>query len=68
MAPTKPYKAAVAFALAFLTALYASVQGRTDLGNMKALDWMIVVLGAIVTAGGVYIVSNPPTGGPGPLE
>lgn len=58
--PTKPYKAAVAFVLAFLTALYATLQGRTDLDSMRVIDWAIVVLGAVVTAGAVYEVTNPP--------
>lgn len=61
MPPTKPYKAVVAFVLAFLTALYATLNGRADLDSMKLLDWAIVVLGAVVTAGAVYAVSNPPT-------
>lgn len=61
MPSTKPYKAVVAFVLAFLTALYATLQGRTDIDTMKAMDWAIVVLGAVVTAGAVYAVSNPPT-------
>lgn len=63
----KPYKAVVAGVLAFLTALYATLQGRTDLDTMKAMDWFIVVLGAVVTAGATYVVSNggsppPPQG------
>lgn len=60
---TKPTKAIVAFVISFLTALYATVQGRTDLDNMKLLDWAIVVLGAFVTAGGVYVATNTPTSG-----
>lgn len=57
--PTKPYKAVVAFVLAFLTALYATLQGRTDLDTMKVGDWLIVILGAVVTAGAVYVTTNP---------
>lgn len=57
--PTRPLKAIAAFVLAFLTALYATVQGRTDLDTMGALDWGIVVLGAVVTAGATYTVANP---------
>jgi uncharacterized membrane protein YcaP (DUF421 family) len=57
--PRRPWKAVVAFVLAFLTALYATLQGRTDLESMKALDWVIVVLGAVVTAGATYVVTNP---------
>lgn len=57
---TKPYKAIVSFVLAFLTALYATIQGRTDLNTMKVTDWLIVIIGAVVTAGGTYIITNPP--------
>jgi hypothetical protein len=59
----KPYKAVVAFVLSFLTALYATLQGRTDLDSMKAIDWLIVIMGAVVTAGGTYLVSNQPASG-----
>ncbi len=63
MAATKtaPTKAIVAFVLAFLTALYATIQGRTDLDTMKLIDWLIVVLGAAVTAGATYSITNKPT-------
>jgi hypothetical protein len=57
--PRRPWKAAVAFVLAFLTALYATLQGRPDVEQMKLLDWGIVVLGAVVTAGATYVVTNP---------
>jgi hypothetical protein len=60
----KPYKAVVAFVLSFLTALYATLQGKTDLDSMGALDWLIVVMGAVVTAGATYVVSNQPSGTP----
>lgn len=59
--PKRPYKAVVAFILAFLTALYATLQGRPDLENLKPLDWGIIVLGALVTAGATYVVTNPKT-------
>ncbi len=58
---TQPTKAVAAFVLAFLTALYASVQGRTDLNDLGTLEWLIVVLGALVTAGAVYGLTNKPT-------
>lgn len=56
---TKPYKAVVAFILAFVGSLLATVQGRTDLDTMKLIDWVIVIATALVTAGGVYQVTNP---------
>lgn len=57
----KPYKAVVGFVIAFLTALLATVQGRTDLDTMAVRDWLIVVVGALITAGGVYVTSNAPS-------
>lgn len=57
--PTKPYKAIVGFVIAFLGALTATLQGRTDLGNMSVVDWLIILATAVVTAGGVYQVTNP---------
>lgn len=57
--PHKPYKAVAAFVLSFLTALFATVQGRTDLDTMKVADWLIVLIGAVVTAGATYAVTNP---------
>jgi hypothetical protein len=57
--PKRPWKAVGAFALAFLGALLATIQGRTDLGDMKPVDWLIVVGSAVVTAGTVYQIKNP---------
>jgi hypothetical protein len=57
--PARPWKAIAAFVLAFLTALYASLQGRPELETLKAIDWIIIVLGAVVTAGATYMVRNP---------
>ena len=58
--PTKPYKAVAAFVLAFIAAFVATLQGRPTLDNMKLIDWVIIVGGALVTAGTVYGVTNPP--------
>ncbi len=60
---TKPYKAIAGFVLTFLASLLATIQGRTDLETMKLIDWCIVVGGALVVAGGVYGVTNPPKAG-----
>ncbi len=62
MPATKPYKAIAGFVFAFLAVLYASIQGRPTLDGMQTLDWFVVVLGALVTAGATYVVPNPPTG------
>jgi uncharacterized membrane protein YcaP (DUF421 family) len=57
---TQPYKAIAAFVLTFIGALVATIQGRTDVNTMTVLDWLIVVGSALVTAGTVYGVTNPP--------
>lgn len=57
---TKPYKALAGFVLTFLASLLATIQGRTDLETMKLIDWCIVIGGALVVAGGVYGITNPP--------
>jgi uncharacterized membrane protein YcaP (DUF421 family) len=61
MHDTQPVKAIIAFVLTFASALLASLQGRQTLDGMGAVDWIIIVLGAIVTAGAVYGATNPPT-------
>lgn len=51
-------KAIVAFVLAFATALLAQVADKTEFGDLTILQWLIAVTSALVTAGGVYTVSN----------
>jgi hypothetical protein len=51
-------KAAVAFALAFLTALLAQVADKTEFTDLTVLQWIIAVVSAVVTAGGVYVIPN----------
>jgi hypothetical protein len=53
-------KAIVAFVLAFLTALVAQVQDKTEFSDLTTLQWLVAVSSAIVTAGAVYIVPNRP--------
>lgn len=59
-ATTKPYKAIAGFVLTFIAALIASIQGRPTLEGMGPVDWLIVVGGALVSAGVVWGVTNPP--------
>lgn len=54
-------KAVLAAVVAGLASLVATVQGRTDVDTMKAIDWIIVVLSAIIAGMTVYIVPNKPT-------
>lgn len=54
----------VTFVGTFLAALYATLQGKTDLDNTKAIDWFVIILGALVvalaTGGFVYQTTNKP--------
>lgn len=52
------HKAYVAALVAALTSFVATVQGRTDLDTMSALDWLVIVLSAIVAGLTVYSVPN----------
>lgn len=56
-------KAWVAALIAALASFVATVQGRTDIDTMKPVDWIIVVLSALVAGGTVYTVPNKPSGG-----
>ncbi|MCW2496383.1 hypothetical protein [Jatrophihabitans sp.] len=53
-------KAIVAFVLTFCATLLASIQGRADLDTLSTTGWLVIVLSAVVTAGGVYVTSNKP--------
>jgi Flp pilus assembly protein protease CpaA len=45
-----PYlKAAATFAGAFILALWATLQDRTDLDSMTTSNWVLVVLGSLAT-------------------
>ena len=61
MPATSPTKAVLAAILAAIASFLATVQGRTDLPGMHAIDWIIVLLSAAVTGLTVYIVPNKPT-------
>ena len=54
------HKAVVAAVVAALTSLIATITGRTDLDTMGAVDWLIVVVSAIVAGLSVYAVPNKP--------
>jgi uncharacterized membrane protein len=54
----KPYKSLVAFVLTFCTALIATLQDKTEFSDLSALQWLVAVLSAVVTAGAVYMTDN----------
>lgn len=61
MTPTmNANKAWVAAVVAALTSLLATLQGRTDLATMRVVDWLIVVVSAIVAGLTVYTIPNKP--------
>jgi hypothetical protein len=62
MPATSPTKAVLAAILTALASFLATVQGRTDLPGMKAIDWIIVLISAAVAGLTVYLVPNTPTG------
>ena len=54
-------KAVLAAVAAGLASLVATLQGRTDVANMGAVDWLIVVVSAVVAGLTVYLVPNRPS-------
>jgi hypothetical protein len=64
----QPYlKAAGSFAAAFAAALYMATKDRTDLGSLKATDWVFIAVGAAVTAAATFFIPyattvKPPAG------
>lgn len=57
--PKKPWKAYAALALSFLGLLWVNLKGRETLGGMDLMDWLSIIIPAILTAGGTYLVRNP---------
>jgi uncharacterized membrane protein len=55
------WKAIVAFVIAFATSLLAQIQDKTSFTDLTPLQWVVVVVSAMVTAGAVYLI--PPGSG-----
>ena len=53
-------KAIVAFVLAFCGSVVAQVQDKTEFSDLTSLQWLVVFMTAVVTAGGVYLIPNKP--------
>lgn len=68
--PKRPYKAYAGAFVTLLGLLWASLEGRDDLGNMTLTEWLSVIVPTILTLATVYGVTNPkvvdvpPEGGP----
>lgn len=57
---TKPYKAYVAFALTVLAAFIVATEGKVhNFNDLTLFQWVMLFIGSIVTAGGVWLKSNP---------
>ena len=54
-------KAILAAVAAALASFIASVQGRPEIETLRAVDWVIVVLSAVLAGITVYLVPNRPT-------
>lgn len=59
--PKRPWKAIAAFVLTVLGLLWASLEGRDDLGNMTMMEWLAIIVPTILTTGAVYGIRNPIT-------
>lgn len=57
--PKRPWKAIAAFVLTVLGLLWASLEGKDDLGNMTVMEWLAIIVPTILTTGAVYGIRNP---------
>lgn len=58
--PTKPYKAIASFVLTFAGLVLQAVTGHGD-GGITGQEWLVIIVGSLVSAGAVYGVTNPAT-------
>lgn len=56
---TKPYKAIAAFVLTFLGLLVQAVTAKADAREITVQEWIVIVVGSLVTTGAVYGITNP---------
>lgn len=57
---TAANKAIVGFIFGFLTSLVAQIQDKTSFGDLTSLQWLVVVVSAVVTSGAIYLTPNAP--------
>lgn len=57
--PTKPYKAIAAFVLTFLGLLIQSLEPTAKHHPVTTIEWVVTIVGALVSAGAVYGITNP---------
>lgn len=56
---TKPYKAVAAFVFTFLGLFVQALVGYGD-AAITTREWLVIVVGSLVTAYATYQVTNPP--------
>lgn len=61
-APQTAHKAYIAAVIAALTTLVASIQGRPELDTLSVVDWLIIVVSAVLAGLTVYAVPNKAKG------
>lgn len=60
--PTKPYKAVAAFVLTFAGLVIQAVTSSPADQAITGKEWLVIVVGALVTTGAVYGITNPANG------
>lgn len=58
--PTKPYKAILGFILTFLGLIVQALTSGADGRAITGQEWLVIIVGSLVSAGGVYGITNPP--------
>lgn len=56
--PTKPYKAVAAFIFTFLGLVIQAINGGDD--KFTVNEWIVIIIGSLVTTAAVYGITNPP--------
>lgn len=56
---TKPYKAILGFILTFLGLIVQALTAGRDSSAISGQEWLVIIIGSLVTAGGVYGITNP---------
>lgn len=57
---SKPTKAIFAGIISFLTGLGVPLVGDAGLGDVTIGQWVVIVLGTVVSVGAVYGITNKP--------
>lgn len=57
--PKRPYKAYAGMFVALLGLIWANLEGRDSLDNMTMMEWLSIIIPALLTFGTVYKVTNP---------